>query len=67
MDIYIWKQDWKKQSYFLFNDRSHSDARPLHGESGFRDTTAAYVHYRANGPFATCSSHQHVAYLDRPL
>ena len=38
--------------YWVCNDRSHSDARKLHGESGFRDTSGSYVHYRANGTIA---------------
>ena len=29
--------------YWVCNDRSHSDARPIGGESGFRDTTGAYI------------------------
>ena len=38
-----------RRRYFVCNDRSHSDARRLHGESGFRDSTGSYIHYRANG------------------
>jgi hypothetical protein len=43
---------WKGQWYWVCNDRSQSDARKLHGESGFRDTSGSYVHYRANGTIA---------------
>lgn len=38
--------------YWVCNDRSHSDARKLHGESGFRGTSGSYIHYRANGTIA---------------
>lgn len=44
---YIWRD-----RYWVCNDRSHSDARKLHGESGFRDTSGSYIHYRANGTIA---------------
>jgi arabinoxylan arabinofuranohydrolase len=43
---------WKNQWYWVCNDRSHSDARKLKGESGFRDTSGSYVHYRADGSIA---------------
>lgn len=44
--------EWQGQWYFFMNDRSHSDFNSPNGTNwpgGFRDTVAAYVHYREDG------------------